>query len=222
MIRQRPRSLPQALRGSAENLPLPDKSVDAALAFLSAHHWSDRRRAFTELIRVTRKRAVFFTRDPHAPFGWLDDYFPGLAGYPMSRYPGLGEFDVLGRVAVEPVPLPGDCTDGFTAAYWQRPEAYLDESVRANMSTFALLDQRVVTAGVGRLRQDLADDSWHRRYGALLSLPRLDVGYRLVVAEIEPRRAADASRLRDTARDPAQRAEAPATHAPRVAARARA
>lgn len=188
MIRQRPRSLPQALLGSAENLPLPEKSVDAALAVLTAHHWSDRRGAFREIIRVARRRAVFFTRDPDASFGWLDDYFPGLAGYPISRYPRLGEFDVLDRVAVEPVPLPGDCTDGFTAAYWRRPEAYLDEAVRANMSTFALLDQRLVAAGVARLRRDLADHSWHRRYGALLSLRRLDVGYRLVVAEIEQKR----------------------------------
>src|SRR5256714_12093907 len=41
MIGQRPRSLPAAIRGAAERLPLPDKSVDAALAVLSAHHWSD-------------------------------------------------------------------------------------------------------------------------------------------------------------------------------------
>jgi hypothetical protein len=27
------------------------------------------------------------------------------------------------------VPVPADCTDGFTAAYWRRPDAYLDEAV---------------------------------------------------------------------------------------------
>lgn len=182
MIRQRPRSLPPALRGAAEQLPLPAKSVDAALAVLSAHHWRDRRAAFAEIRRVARRRAVFFTHDPDAGFGWLDEYFPGLAG--ESRYPRLAEFGVLGSVAVEPVPIPADCTDGFTAAYWRRPEAYLDESVRANMSTFALLDERVVADGVARLARDLADRSWHRRHAALLALPELDVGYRLVVAEL--------------------------------------
>jgi SAM-dependent methyltransferase len=184
MIRQRPPSLSRALLGSAERLPLRAKSVDAALSVLAAHHWRDRPAAFAEIRRVTRRRAVFFTHDPDASFAWLDDYFPGLAGETTSRYPRLAEFDVLGRVTVEPVPVPADCTDSFTAAHWRRPELYLDASVRANMSTFALLDADVVAAGGARLVRDLADGSWHRRYGSLLTLPELDVGYRLVVAEL--------------------------------------
>ena len=184
MIRQRPTSLPPALLGTAEKLPLPAKSADATLAVLSAHHWRDRPAAFAEIRRVARRRAVFFTHDPDASFGWLDDYFPGLAGETTSRYPRLAEFDALGGVTVEPVPVPADCTDGFTAAYWRRPDAYLDESVRANMSTFALLDERVVADGVAWLARDLADRSWHRRYASLLTLPQLDVGYRLVAAEL--------------------------------------
>jgi SAM-dependent methyltransferase len=181
MIRQRPASLPPAIRGVAEALPMPDKSVDAALAFLAAHHWADRPAAFAEIRRVARRRAIFYTHDPDATFAWLDDYFPGLAG---SRYPELAEFDVLGRVTIEPVPVPADCTDGFTAAYWRRPNAYLDEAVRANMSTFALLDDRVVADGVARLERDLSDSSWQSRYASLLTLSELDVGYRLVVAEL--------------------------------------
>jgi SAM-dependent methyltransferase len=182
MIRQRPSSLPRALVGTAEDLPLRPQSVDAALAVLSAHHWRDRPAAFGEIRRVARKRAVFFTHDPDSTFGWLDDYFAGLAG--DSRYPTLAEFDVLGRVTVDPVPIPADCTDGFTASYWRRPHAYLDEAIRANMSTFALLDDRVVAEGAGRLARDLADRSWHRRYASLLDLPQLDVGYRLAVVEL--------------------------------------
>jgi len=181
MVQQRPPSLPPAVSGVAEALPLPDRSVDAALAFLTAHHWADRPAAFAEIRRVARKRAVFFTHDPDAPFGWLDDYFPGLAG---SRYPRLAEFEVLGRVTIEPVLVPANCTDGFTAAYWRRPVAYLDEAVRANMSTFALLDNRLVAEGAARLARDLTDRSWHTRYASLLTLPELDVGYRLVVAEL--------------------------------------
>jgi hypothetical protein len=80
--------------------------------------------------------------------------------------------------------VPADCTDGFTAAYWRRPNAYLDEAIRANMSTFALLDGRIVADGVARLARDLADRSWHSRYASLLTLLELDVGYRLVVAEL--------------------------------------
>ena len=184
MIRQRSPSLPTAIRGTAEALPLPDKSVDAALAVLSAHHWAHRPAAFAEIGRVTRRLAVFFTHDPDAAFGWLDDYFPALAEDRSARYPELVEFEALGRVTIEPVPVPADCTDGFTAAYWRRPHAYLDEAVRANMSTFALLEARLVADGVARLAHDLADRSWHGRYASLLTLSELDVGYRLVVAEL--------------------------------------
>src|SRR5437868_5189693 len=76
MIALRPPALPPAIRGVAEALPLADQSVDAALAVLSSHHWADRQAAFAEIRRVVRRRAVFFTHDPAAPFGWLDDYFP--------------------------------------------------------------------------------------------------------------------------------------------------
>jgi SAM-dependent methyltransferase len=189
MIHQRHPSLPTAIRGVAEALPLPDESVDAALAALGAHHWADRPAAFAEIRRVARRRAVFFTHDPDAPFGWLDDYFPDLARDRASRYPELAEFEVLGVVTIEPVPVPADCTDGFTAAYWRRPDAYLDEAIRANMSTFALLEGRLVADGVARLARDLADGSWHRRYASLLNLPQLDVGYRLVVADLRSPRA---------------------------------
>jgi hypothetical protein len=37
-------------------------------------------------------------------------------------------------VAVRVVPIPADCTDGITGAYWWRPKAYLDGRVRAGMS----------------------------------------------------------------------------------------
>jgi len=38
--------------------------------------------------------------------------------------------------------------------------------------------------GLARLRNDLDSGAWRRRYGGLLSREELDVGYRLVVAEL--------------------------------------
>jgi SAM-dependent methyltransferase len=184
MIRQRPASLASAMPGFAEALPLPSRSVDAALAVLTVHHWSDRPRAFAEIRRVARKRAVFFTHDPSAGFAWLDDYFPAFRTESARRYPGLREFDSLGgRVESTPVLIPADCTDGFTGAYWRRPDLYLDPNSRANMSTFALLKADAVEEGVQALERDLSNQTWHRRYGDLLELSELDVGYRIVRAE---------------------------------------
>jgi len=44
MIRQRPAGAAPCLQGSAEALPLATASVDAAMAVLSAHHWTDQER----------------------------------------------------------------------------------------------------------------------------------------------------------------------------------
>ncbi|HMV66743.1 MAG TPA: methyltransferase domain-containing protein [Myxococcota bacterium] len=53
MAGQRPAHLAPALRGSAGALPLRDRSVDAALAVLTIHHWDDEReRGARELRRV--------------------------------------------------------------------------------------------------------------------------------------------------------------------------
>jgi ubiquinone/menaquinone biosynthesis C-methylase UbiE len=55
--------------GTAEALPLPDKSVDVAVAF-QAFHWFDPQRAFDEFSRVARSRAalVQYERDELQPF----------------------------------------------------------------------------------------------------------------------------------------------------------
>jgi hypothetical protein len=78
--------------------------------------------------------------------------------------------------------IPHDFTDGFQAAFWRRPEMYLDPTVRSASSTFASLPRDKVEPGIERLRRDLASGEWQRRYGDLLSKESVDYGYRLIVA----------------------------------------
>jgi len=82
---------------------------------------------------------------------------------------------------VHPVPVPSDCADGFLGAYWQRPEAYLDEDVRAGISSFSRLER--VGHQLERLERDLASGNWERRNAELRHRTELDVGYRLVIAK---------------------------------------
>jgi hypothetical protein len=77
--------------------------------------------------------------------------------------------------------VPHDCIDGFLGAYWRRPHAYLDAGVRSAISAFAKLAD--VQAGLSRLRSDLDNGSWERRYGHLLQQSTYDLGYRLVIAD---------------------------------------
>lgn len=58
----------------------------------------------------------------------------------------------------------------------------MDPDVRAGMSTFAAISQRQEEAGLRRLAEDLQTGAWLRRFGHLLDLDELDLGYRLIVA----------------------------------------
>jgi hypothetical protein len=110
--------------------------------------------------------------DPH----WAAPIEAALAGLETV-------VEALRPAAVGVLPVPAACTDGFFGAYWQRPHAYLDPTVRHAISALALLDEDVVLAAMRRLRSDLESGRWHERYSELLALNEIDLGYRLVVAE---------------------------------------
>jgi SAM-dependent methyltransferase len=184
MIRQRPRGAAPVLRASGTALPLADASVDAALAVLTIHHWPDRARGLAELRRVARRRVVILTHEHLASF-WLGEYFPGIRRIDHEIFPTRTDYErALGAVRILPLPIPHDCSDGFLGAYWRRPHAYLDANVRAAISSFTKLEDVELETGLARLRRDLEAGEWERRHRALLELEAVDLGYRLVVAEL--------------------------------------
>ena len=182
MIRQRSAGSAPVVQASATDLPFRDASFAAALAVLTLHHWSDKPRGLAELARIARPRVVILTWDPAAPGFWLTrDYFPDLIAIDRPTFPSLEEIrSFLGRIEVEALPIPHDCTDGFLGAYWRRPRAYLDAGVRGAISTFTRLT--TLEPGLTHLRRDLDDGTWERRHGALLARRELDLGYRIVIA----------------------------------------
>jgi SAM-dependent methyltransferase len=186
MIAQRPNGSARAIRASAENLPLDDKSFDAAMAVNTVQHWTDLRAGLRELRRVARRRVVFFLRDARAgtPFWLTEEYFPSLSASRRSALIGPAIEEEFPSIKVVPVAAPRECMDGVFSAYWGQPEMYLDPRVRKNMSNFALASNDVVDEGLARLRADLESGEWDRKHGHLRSLPELDVGHRLLVAEL--------------------------------------
>jgi SAM-dependent methyltransferase len=187
MIAQRPVGAARCVRGVAEALPLEDGSVDAAMTVLSAHHWTDLERGLREMARVARERVVVVTWVPEGePFWLTEEYFPEIAAYDRSIFPGSevlrGILErVAGPVREAVVPIPHDCVDGMLCAYWRRPEMYLDGARRAAISSFARFD---AGAGVERLRGDLERGEWRERYGAVLGRTEMDLGYRVVSCEV--------------------------------------
>ena len=195
MIGQRPRGTAPVIRGTAEALPLADGAVDAALAVLSTHHWDDVARGLGEIRRVARRRAVIFTCDPRAHDFWLYDYLPSALSSAWRRLPPLAVYESLGPARVVAVPIPRDCRDGFIAAWWARPDAFLDPMIRANITAFRHVPEVELQAGLDRLRADLLSGAWESRYGPG-DRETLECGYRLVVAELSAGPAAGrASRL---------------------------
>jgi SAM-dependent methyltransferase len=186
MRAQRPPGAAPVVDARAEQLPFEDDSFDAAMAILSDHHWEDHARGLAELRRVARRRVVLFNAEPGmVAESWLvRDYLHGFAGLVPPGYSLAQTLAALGGGRIEPVPIPHDCRDGFMHAYWRRPHAYLDPQVRAGISVFGLLDPAEVDQMIARLAADLDSGEWERRNGALLELDELDLGYRLVVAEL--------------------------------------
>ena len=133
---------------------------------------------------MARRRVVVFTWDPRfADAFWLTrDYLPASKRLPSMAIEAIAR--CLGGARSEPVPIPADCRDGFYHAFWRRPEAYLDERVRAGISVFARIDERETDEMIRRLRADLESGAWRERNPALPGLAELDLGYRLVVAEL--------------------------------------
>ena len=183
MIAQRSSGAAPVVRAVGEHLPFADRSFDVGLAVLTLHHWTDAAGGLAELARVT-DRQIIVTWDPAvtSTFWLIDDYIPEMGEWETH----LATLDTvtahLPVERIEPMPVPATCTDGVMAAYWRRPEAYLDAGVRAAISNLSLIDQGAVARGLAQLRRDIADGTWQARYADLLARDELDLGYRLVLA----------------------------------------
>ncbi|KIZ18035.1 class I SAM-dependent methyltransferase [Streptomyces natalensis] len=187
MIAQRPAGSARALQASAESIPIADESADAAMAILTVHHWANLEAGIGEVLRVARKRVVIFTWDQaiFRRFWLLDEYLPEVAAFTETQTVPIDRLiALLTDARVETVPIPHDCTDGFGAAFWRRPEAYLDPKVRAGISMLAQTGEEVLRPGLTRLSSDLSCGRWHERHADLLDCETLDVGYRLLVADL--------------------------------------
>lgn len=186
MIAQRPPGSAPCVRAVAEALPLRDNCVDAAMAILTLHHWRDVAAGIGQLRRVTRRRIVVLTWDQTVfrNFWLLREYLPAAARISDAQYVPVDQLvELLGDTRIQTVPVPHDCTDGFGAAYWRRPEAYLDPEVRAGISMLAYADEAALDDGLTRLAGDLRSGQWRRRHSDLLQRQQIDAGYRLLISD---------------------------------------
>jgi SAM-dependent methyltransferase len=187
MAAQRSPDLAPAIRASAGSIPLRDRSVDAAMAVLSVHHWDEEReKGVRELRRVARGTVVILTYDATISAGmWLmADYLPEVAALDLKIFPPPEQIAAWlgGDVRIDKMPIPRDTSDWMLGSFWAHPERVLDANARAATSGFARMPINVVDRVVSEVSRDLASGLWDDRYGRLRNLDVLDVGLRLVVA----------------------------------------
>ena len=158
MLWQLRTAVPEAetFEGSAESIPLPDESVEAAFAG-QAYHWFDRERAVPELHRVVRTGLALLwnwwdERDPlQKELGELVGYV-GHEPYSEEELPAAPWFREVGRTVVETV---------------------MDSSPDALVGYLGTTS-RYVVADAEEREQDLAEvHAVASRYGERFALPRL-------------------------------------------------
>jgi ubiquinone/menaquinone biosynthesis C-methylase UbiE len=178
-------------KGTAEDIPLPDHSVDGVFCILASHHFSSLESGAAEMARIcSTGPLVWLTFDPRmAKSPWINDYFPEIwerafeIAPPLRDVCHLLEIQTQRHVTIIPWPVPHDLHDRFIAAAWRMPAMYLDPEVRAGISAFALAEQATLNEGLQRLKKDIENGRWQERYCHLLDLDAVDWGYRFLKAQ---------------------------------------
>jgi SAM-dependent methyltransferase len=182
---QRPAGRPAAIDAVAADLPFDDDTFDAAMATFTVHQWPDLHAGLAEVRRVTRGPVVVLTCDPdRLDRTWLAAYAPDVIATEARRYPTLDRIrTALGGAEVVDVPIPLDCVDGFSEAYYGRPERLLDPGARLANSAWSFVAPDVADGYVRQLRDDLASGTWDAAHGHLRTQPTFDGSLVLVVGD---------------------------------------
>ena len=149
------------LAGDAQQLPLDDESIDAAMLVSMLHHVEDPSLALAEARRILRPggrlAVMVLTREDLGEL-WFGDYFPALSEWIISGHLTLSQLlaQLPGarRIGFEF----GDLRDASLAAMAAYPERVADPRWHRQTSIFERLQRdhpEQTRVGLARLRADL-------------------------------------------------------------------
>jgi ubiquinone/menaquinone biosynthesis C-methylase UbiE len=143
------------LDGSAEAIPLPDASCDAALLSHVIHHVEDRAACTSELRRVVRPGGLVLARGVlggrSVPF---HDFFPSAQSVDARRTPSVGEVVAMFSCGFDHVA--SEVVDQETSPSLR--DYYERVSLRA-ISTLELIGDEEFEQGIERMRRAAEDES---------------------------------------------------------------
>lgn len=163
-----------AINAKADNLPFDDKAFDASMALVTVHHWPDMGKGLNELRRVTKNQVIVMTFDPDLLNNfWNAAYFPEVIEVEKARYPTINfiKESLGGNCSVIQIPIPLNCKDGFQEAFYGRPEAFLEKEVRLSQSAWGFIPEQKQDEMIMRLRKELENGNWDKKYGHFRTQP---------------------------------------------------
>ncbi len=155
----------------AAALPFPNRSFGGAICTLAIHHFTDLEATFAETARVLKNGTlVILTALPEQIMRyWLRAYFPRMMQRSAEQMPDWGAIEIALRRAgfrtwtQRLYWMPQQPVDLFLYSGKHQPHLYLDERVRANISSFAnLADRDEIGAGLEHLKRDLAQNRFEQ------------------------------------------------------------
>jgi ubiquinone/menaquinone biosynthesis C-methylase UbiE len=154
----------QWIHGDARSLPFTEEVFDGAICILATHHFKDIDVAFSEVFRAMRHGTfvIFSALPEHMKKWWLFEYYPNLMRKACSQ---LASFDRLSQtlrdagfqdIRREKYFVANDLQDKILFSGKYHPEIYLDPTVRAGISHFALEENKdEIALGCERLKKDI-------------------------------------------------------------------
>lgn len=151
--------------GDAKSLPFTNNQFDGAMCILATHHIKDIEKSFQEIFRVLRNGPiVIFTSFPlQMKKYWLNEYFPSMMQRASSLMHNENQFfESLRHAGFEDIQtekffVSNQLQDLFLQAGKYKPQIYLDPTVRAGISSFALEEnQEEITRGLRKLQHDIS------------------------------------------------------------------
>jgi len=140
--------------GSAEEIPLPEASVDGVLMFLSFHHFPDQLKALQEVRRVLKPGGVAVLRSQFAdlmPDLFWYDYFPSAREVDAGMYLTVAQVKALAEAAG----LRSDDAPVWVSAEQPRTLSETHERLKFRaLSTFEHLPEAEIEQGFTRLAAD--------------------------------------------------------------------
>jgi SAM-dependent methyltransferase len=169
----------------------PEALGDLWLAEYSPEFHVTERRRYPELARVAAALGAEVPGPPaDDPVSVGSDQLNG-ADVPGRRADhqrpvGSDDLDQHSRarpLAVRPLRIPLDCSDGFADAFYGRPERMLDPAVRRAQSAWSFVDADAQSRFTESLRADLASGAWDERHGHLRTQPEFVGSIRILIVE---------------------------------------